>query len=189
MNSPSHRTGLRGRREREFQRRGDMPTVTVEVGVIAATNSDLRRRVAEGQFREDLFYRLNVIPVQLPPLRDRKEDIPLLVQHVFDKIAADRAARDGHIPAGPPMTVSQEAMRRLMSYHWPGNVRQLENAIERALAFSGGRSQIDVADLPEELAVDDAGIEPLASSVMLPEEGVDLDALVGRIERELIYRS
>src|SRR5204862_4271824 len=93
---------LRALQEREFERLGDSHTIKVDVRVIAATNSDLTRMVAEGQFREDLFYRLNVIPVQLPPLRDRKEDIPLLVQHVFDKIAADRAARDGHIPAGPP---------------------------------------------------------------------------------------
>src|SRR5436189_157755 len=111
---------LRVLQEREFERIGDTHTVKVDVRVIAATNSDLTRLVAEGQFREDLYYRLNVIPIHLPPLRDRKEDIPLLVQHVFDKIAADRAARDGHIPAGPPMTVSQEAMRRLMAYHWPG---------------------------------------------------------------------
>ena len=178
---------LRVLQEREFERLGDTHTVKVDVRVIAATNSDLRRMVAEGQFREDLFYRLNVIPVQLPPLRDRKEDIPLLVQHVFDKIAADRAARDGHIPAGPPMTVSQEAMRRLMAYHWPGNVRQLENAIERAMAVSTGRSQIDVAQLPVE--VQQSHEVALAAPVTLPEEGLDLDAFMAGVERELIERS
>ena len=126
----------------------------VDVRVIAATNSDLTRLVAEGQFREDLYYRLNVIPIHLPPLRDRKEDIPLLVQHFLDKIDADRASREGRGPserAAPAITVSQEAMRRLMAYQWPGNVRQLENAIERALAFSAGRSQIDVEQLPVEV--------------------------------------
>jgi two-component system, NtrC family, response regulator AtoC len=179
---------LRALQEREFERVGDSHTTKVDVRVVGATNSDLGKMVAAGQFREDLFYRLNVIPVHLPPLRDRREDIPLLVQHFLEKYRS--APADGQkTAAARPLTVAQEAMRRLMSYRWPGNVRQLENAIERSLAFSGGRSQIDVADLPEELTVDDAGVEPLASSVTLPEEGIDLDALVGRIERELIYRS
>jgi DNA-binding NtrC family response regulator len=96
----------------------------------AATHSDLRQMVDDGQFREDLFYRLNVIPVHVPPLRERKEDIPLLVQHFLEKFAPGTGADK------PAPTVSQEAMRRLMAYHWPGNVRQLENAIERAVAFA-----------------------------------------------------
>src|SRR6202171_1727143 len=99
---------LRVLQEREFERVGDSHTTKVDVRVIAATNSDLTRLVAEGQFREDLFYRLNVIPVQLPPLRERKEDIPLLVQHFLAKFQS-------------AATVSQEGMRRLMSYAWPGN--------------------------------------------------------------------
>src|SRR5439155_20103055 len=114
----------------------------VDVRVIAATNSDLSRMVAEGQFREDLFYRLNVIAVQLPPLRDRKEDIPLLVQSFLERFQGEGGSSRGSL------TVSQEAMRQLMAYQWPGNVRQLENAIERGSAFSAGRSQIDVTDLP-----------------------------------------
>ena len=178
---------LRVLQEREFERIGDTHTVKVDVRVIAATNSDLRRMVAEGQFREDLFYRLNVIPVHLPPLRDRKEDIPLLVQHFLDKIAADRVAREGPRPPGPALTVSQEAMRRLMAYHWPGNVRQLENAIERAVAFSSTRSQIDVAQLPVE--VQQSQEVALAAPVTLPEEGLDLDAFMAGVERELIQRS
>jgi two-component system, NtrC family, response regulator PilR len=181
---------LRVLQEREFERIGDTHTVKVDVRVIAATNSDLRRMVADGQFREDLFYRLNVIPVHLPPLRDRKEDIPLLVQHLLDKIAADRAAREGHQPSErpePAMTVSQEAMRRLMAYHWPGNVRQLENAIERAVAFSAGRSQIDVVQLPAE--VQQSPEATLAAPVTLPEEGLDLDSFMAGVERELIQRS
>src|SRR4051794_419266 len=130
---------LRVLQEREFERVGDSHTTKVDVRVIAATNSDLAKLVAEGQFREDLFYRLNVIPVQLPPLRERKEDIPLLVQHFLDKYCADAAPREG----AAPITVSQDAMRRLMSYPWPGNVRQLENAVERAIAVSAGRGPID----------------------------------------------
>jgi two-component system, NtrC family, response regulator PilR len=181
---------LRVLQEREFERIGDTNTVKVDVRVIAATNSDLGRMVAEGQFREDLFYRLNVIPVHLPPLRERKEDIPLLVQHVLDKIAAGRAASEGSLPSdrpAPPITVSQEAMRRLMAYHWPGNVRELENVIERAVAFSAGRSQIDVRELPVEIQQSQEAA--LAAPVTLPEEGIDLDAFIAGVERELIQRS
>jgi DNA-binding NtrC family response regulator len=179
---------LRALQEREFERVGDNHTVKVDVRVIAATNSDLGRMVADGAFREDLYYRLNVIPVHLPPLRDRKEDIPLLVQHFLDRYRPiDPAATSSASAARPAMTVSQEAMRRLMSYHWPGNVRQLENAIERAVAVSAGRSQIDVADLPPEMGHPDPG--PITTSVALPEEGLDLDAFIASIERDLIHRS
>src|SRR6266851_4904180 len=165
---------LRALQEREFERVGDSHTTKVDVRVIAATNSDLARMVAEGQFREDLFYRLNVIPVQLPLLRERKEDIPLLVLHFLAKFQSTA-------------TVSQEGMRLLMSYSWPGNVRQLENAIERAVAFGAGRSQIDVADLPSELQ--QAVPPPLAASLSLPDDGLDLDELVVNIEREMIQRA
>src|SRR2546423_8804405 len=108
---------LRVLQEREFERVGDSHTIKVDVRVIAATNSDLGRMVATGQFREDLFYRLNVIPVELPPLRDRKDDIPVLAQHFVEKYAADRSGKSG------PLTIAQGAMRRLMAYAWPGNVR------------------------------------------------------------------
>ena len=175
---------LRVLQEREFEKVGDSNTTKVDVRVIAATNSDLAKLVAEGQFREDLFYRLNVIPVQLPPLRDRKEDIPLLVQHFVDKFQALVGAPG---IARAPLTVSQEAIRRMMAYHWPGNVRQLENTIERAVAFSGGRTQIDVDDLPPELLA--AVPTPLSLAVALPEGGMDLDVYVASIERELIERS
>ncbi len=167
---------LRVLQEREFERVGDSHTTKVDVRVIAATNSDLARMVSEGQFREDLFYRLNVIPVQLPPLRERKEDIPLLVQHFLETLRA-----------GASLTVSQEAMRRLMAFSWPGNVRQLENAIERAVALSAGRTQIDVADLPTE--VQKAQETALSTAVTLPEDGLDLDAFIADIERDLIQRS
>src|SRR5229473_3741615 len=183
---------LRALQEREFERVGDSHTTKVDVRVIAATNGDLGRMVAEGQFREDLFYRLNVIPVQLPPLRDRKEDIPLLVQHFLDKFLSERYARgpaDAVRGAATPSTVSQEAMRRLMAFGWPGNVRQLENAIERAVALSVGRSQIDVVDLPVEFQQAEPALSTLSSDVTLPEGGLDLDAFMSSIERELIQRS
>ena len=183
---------LRVLQEREFERVGDSHTIKVDVRVIAATNSDLGRMVADGQFREDLFYRLNVIPVQLPPLRDRKEDVPLLVQHFLEKYAPADASTStvksgGSGARGSAITVSQEAMRRLMSYHWPGNVRQLENTIERAVAFAAGRGQVDLEDLPVELL--DPALPAVGSSVALPEEGLDLLGLIASIERELIERS
>src|SRR5918992_6255568 len=131
---------LRALQEREFERVGDNQTIKVDVRVIAATNSDLAKMVAEGAFREDLYYRLNVIPIELPPLRERRDDIPLLVQHFLKKFAPD---------AG--LEISQGAMRALMAYHWPGNVRQLENAVERVVALSAGREQIDATDLPPEV--------------------------------------
>src|SRR6478672_10142708 len=169
---------LRVLQEREFERIGDTQTTKVDVRVIAATNSDLGRMVADGTFREDLYYRLNVIPVHIPPLRERRDDIPLLVQHFLEKFR-------GGGPAA--LTVSQEAMRRLMSYAWPGNVRQLENATERAVAFGGSRGQIEAADLPPEVA----GAEPpsVSGSLALPDDGMDLDEFVANIERELIQRS
>ena len=195
---------LRVLQEREFERVGDSHTIKVDVRIIAATNTDLGRMVAEGHFREDLFYRLNVIPVQLPPLRERKEDIPLLVQHFLEKFraarlasaserrAGDRGAADRkegahHDERAGPITVSQEAMRRLMAFQWPGNVRQLENAIERATALTAGRSQIEVADLPPEIQ---SAEEPaLPAGVPLPEDGMDLEKFIGAIERDLIQRS
>jgi len=174
---------LRVLQEREFERIGDAHTIKVDVRFIAATNTDLRRMVSDGAFREDLYYRLNVIPVQIPPLRDRKEDIPLLVQHFLDKFLAD-AANGG---SRPPMTVSQQAMRHLMAYPWPGNVRQLENAVERAVAFGVGRPQIDVADLPPE--VQQAQEVAVPAAIALPEHGLDLAEYVWRVERELIQLS
>jgi transcriptional regulator with GAF, ATPase, and Fis domain len=116
---------LRVLQEGEFERLGNPKTTTVDVRVIAATNRNLKNEIAAGTFREDLFYRLNVFPIQLPPLRKRKEDIPLLVHHFVHKYSIKVGKRIE--------TVSQKAMERLQAYHWPGNVRELENIIERAV--------------------------------------------------------
>jgi DNA-binding NtrC family response regulator len=187
---------LRVLQEREFERIGDAHSIKVDVRVIAATNGDLQKMVAEGGFREDLYYRLNVIPIQLPPLRDRKEDIPLLVQHFLKKFAAhESGAFAGQKPehakgpesGGRSFTISQQAMRCLMAYSWPGNVRQLENAIERAVALSGGRSQIEMADLTTE--IQQASQVSTAPNVILPDEGIDFEVYVNRIEHELIRRA
>lgn len=172
---------LRVLQEREFERVGENRTVKVDVRVLAATNSELMKMVSEGTFREDLYYRLNVIPVQLPPLRDRQEDVPLLVQHFIRKVLT----RDDHADA-PEVHVSQDAMRRMMAYPWPGNVRQLENAVERALILRGTRQQIELADLPPEIQA--VPVES-APSLDLPEDGIDLPSMVAKIERDLIGRA
>ena len=170
---------LRVLQEREFERVGDSHTIKIDVRVIAATHSDLGKMVAEGTFREDLFYRLNVLPVQLPPLRERREDIPLLVQHFLQRVAAENGRGT--------ITVSQDAMRRLMAYRWPGNVRQLENVVERALAFSQGRSHIDVQDLSPEIQNQTEIVE--GADTWLPEDGIDFESYIERIELALIKRS
>ena len=167
---------LRALQEREFERVGDNQTIKVDVRVIAATNSNLANMVAGGSFREDLYYRLNVIPIQLPPLRDRRDDIPLLARHFLDKFAP-----------GAQMQISQGAMRVLMAFAWPGNVRQLENAIERAVTLSSGRKEIDLADLPPEIqSIPEATNAPF---VDFPDDGLDLPAYLSSIEKDLIRRS
>ncbi len=133
---------LRALQEREVERIGEARPIKIDVRVLAATNANLDAMVRQGTFREDLFYRLNVIPVQLPPLRDRRDDVPLLVRDMLQRLGAQS------MPVRTDVTFSQEAMRRLMAYDWPGNIRQLENTVERALALSPGRSQIDVSVLP-----------------------------------------
>ncbi len=174
---------LRVLQEREFERIGDTHTIKVDVRVIGATNSDLQRMVSEGTFREDLFYRLNIIPIHLPPLRDRKEDIPLLVQHFLKKFSSQEPAT---APARS-LSISQQALRCLMSYVWPGNVRQLENAIERAVALSGGRNQIETSDLTPD--IQQASQTAAAPDVNLPEGGIDFDRYINRIEHDLIRRA
>jgi DNA-binding NtrC family response regulator len=167
---------LRVLQEREFERIGENKTIKVDVRIVAATNADLAKMVKEGSFREDLYYRLNVIPVHLAPLRERVEDIPLLVNRFIEKFRPDQS-----------VTIAQEAMRRLMAFGWPGNVRQLENAVERAIAMIGSRTQIEVGDLPADLqATSEDKAKP---SLDLPEEGLDLPALVSQIEKDLIDRA
>jgi DNA-binding NtrC family response regulator len=172
---------LRVLQAREFERVGDSQTVKVDVRVIAATNSDLRRLVDTGEFREDLYYRLNVIPVRVPPLRERRADVPLLGQHFLDRLAKDALPTRGRV------TLAQDAQQALMAFDWPGNVRQLENVIERTFALSPGRAQIGVADLPDEVRQARAPIEP--SEFVLPEEGIELEQIVSSFEHTLIRRA
>jgi two-component system response regulator PilR (NtrC family) len=171
---------LRVLQSREFERVGDSQTVRVDVRIIAATNSDLKRLVAEGLFREDLFYRLNVIPVRLPALRERAADIPLLAQHFLDRLAKETPTR-GRV------TLSQDAQQALMAFAWPGNVRQLENVVERAFALSPGRSQLTVTDLPDEIREFRQAAPP--AEVSIPDEGIEMEQLVANYEHTLIQRA
>jgi len=179
--SPALQTRLlRVLQSREFERLGDSQTIKVDVRVIAATNADLGKMVEEGTFREDLFYRLNVIPVRIPPLRERRPDIPLLAQHFLDRFARD-------MPGRGRVTLAQDAQQALMSYAWPGNVRQLENIMERTFALSPGRSQLTSADLPDDIRQAYVPVEP--DELAIPDEGVDLAQLVSDFERSLIRRA
>ena len=137
---------LRVLQEGEFTRIGDPQTRKVNVRVIAATNKDLKKAIAEKVFREDLFYRLNVIPLELPPLRRRQEDVPLLVNHFIGK-------HKGKAPEKNISGIAREAMQALLAYHFPGNVRELENSIEYAVAFTAG-PEIQKDDLPKYILED-----------------------------------
>ncbi len=164
---------LRVLQEREFERVGGERTIQVDVRVIAATNKDIRREVEEGRFREDLFYRLYVVPIELPPLRERKEDIPLLVRHFIGKICA-RMGREA-------LGVSDEALKVLKAYDWPGNVRELENAIERAIVLCDSDTITEV-DLP-------LGRVGQREDLSLPAGMMPLREAVERLERGLIQRA
>ncbi len=170
---------LRVLQEREFERVGGNTTVKIDVRIIAATSSNLEQMVEEGTFREDLFYRLNVIPINLPPLRERREDIPLLVQRFI-----------GHFCETHKLdlkTVSPQIMKALMAYEWPGNIRQLENIVERMVALTGNRPAILPADLPSEIhSRESLSLTPL---IEIPEEGINFQNVVTDMERELILQS
>jgi len=172
---------LRVLQSREFERVGDSQTIKVDVRVIAATNSDLRRMVEDGTFREDLYYRLNVIPVHVPALRERRSDVPLLAQHFLDRLAK------GASPPRSRVTLAQDAQQALMAFNWPGNVRQLENVMERTFALSPGRAQLALSDLPDEIR--QVPTPTKADEVPIPESGLQLDLLVSTFEHGLIRRA
>ncbi|MBN2121196.1 MAG: sigma-54-dependent Fis family transcriptional regulator [Candidatus Omnitrophica bacterium] len=169
---------LRILQEGEFERVGDTNTVKVDVRVVAATNQDLKTLISQGQFREDLYYRLNVIPIYLSPLRERRDDIAMLVEHFLKK--CNKKMKDKKIKG-----VSSQAMQLLVNYTWPGNVRELENVIERAVILSSD-SSIEVADLPEgfqEVKIQDEKDRPsgeqslLKDALELSERKIIQDAL------------
>ncbi len=175
---------LRVLQERELERVGGEETIPVDVRIIAATNSTADGLRVGGAFREDLFYRLHVIPLTLPPLRDRKEDIPLLVNHFIEKLAERTAS--------PARAASAEAVRKLAEYTWPGNVRELENVIERALVLADGE-ELHAGDIPP--LGDSPGGAPLGEvqngdgPVELPLDGVDLNRAVEGMEERLLRQA
>ena len=191
---------LRVLQEREFQRVGGVKTVKVDVRILAATNADLETAIKEGTFREDLFYRLNVIPLHLPPLRERPEDLALLIAHFVQEFSRIRQRA--------PLVFSSEANNCLARYPWPGNVRELENLIERLSVLVSDRA-VQASDLPEVFHRMDAAVRQQAVDAQQPaagfgspppaalrydtmeigETGIDLDELVTSIERDLIRKA
>ena len=172
---------LRVIQAREFERVGDSQTIKVDVRVIAATNSDLRKMVEMGAFREDLYYRLNVIPVRMPALRERRADIPILAQHFLEELAKSA------VPPRARVTLGQDAQQALMAFGWPGNVRQLENVMERTFALSPGRVQIGAVDLPDEIRQARAPVP--SADFVFPDVGIQMDRLVSDFEHDLIRRA
>ena len=155
-------------------RLGSNQSIEVDVRIIAATNADLKALTKEGRFREDLFYRLNVILVKLPPLRDRKDDIPLLVQHFLDKFTEESRRLS--------MIITPDAMDRLMAYDWPGNIRELENVIERAVVLSGER-EIGVDLIPDHVS---EGPHVEVPDVVIPADGIHFREVMTGHERRYI---
>jgi DNA-binding NtrC family response regulator len=168
---------LRVLQEREFERLGGTKTLKVDVRLIAATNKDLRAALEQGTFREDLYYRLNVVPIDIPPLREHKEDIPDLVNHFLQRFSQNNGK---HVES-----ITPAALKLLMDYHWPGNIRQLENTVERAVALST-KPVIDVEDVHL-----DAGSSRNAANAPAPllPEGMTLEQWEDEIIREALRRA
>jgi hypothetical protein len=174
---------LRVLQEREFERLGSSETIQVDVRIIAATNVDLRELVKRGQFRQDLYYRLNVVPIHMPPLRTRANDIPSLVHHFLGKVCRDEGIVE--------KSVGGDVMRSLMNRDWPGNVRQLENAVEMAVAMSGHREYLEIGDFP---AADPSVLSPepgggVSAPLALPDQGLDFEQTVSQFEWNILRQA
>ncbi len=168
---------LRALQEKVVRKVGGTEEESIDVRIIAASNQDLEGRIQTGEFREDLFYRINVLPIHLPPLRQRREDVPLLVDFFLQKYSRQMDL--------PLRQISIEAMQILESYDWPGNVRELENLIERVLALSHAET-ITTRDLPVHLLTNRRTHPDL---VQLPEEGLDLEAYLESIRTQLMIQA
>jgi len=158
---------------------GSTEEIDVDVRIIAATNKEFEKEIAEGRFREDLYYRLSVIPIQLPSLRERREDIPLLARHFLDRFRGSMEK--------PVQSISPEAMRRLEAYEWPGNVRELENTMERAVALETG-TEISLQVLPDRIAgySPDAALGTANLTLTIPPEGLDFEMKIADVERRYL---
>ncbi len=171
---------LRAIQNRTFEPVGSPHSIELQARLIAATNVDLTKAVAEKKFREDLFYRLNVIPIHLPPLRERKSDLPLLISCFIQKFCLI-SGRTFH-------GISEDAMRILVDYQWPGNVRELENMMERVVVLKNEEGVIDPVDLPIE-HFQNVYLDRYLSEIKLPVDGLDLNQIVHNIERDLILQA
>jgi transcriptional regulator with GAF, ATPase, and Fis domain len=172
---------LRVLQEREFQRLGSSETIRLDVRVVAATNCDLNGRIESGKFREDLYYRLNVVPIHMPPLRERRQDIAVIAPFLVEKICKSEGIA--------LKSLSPEAVERLSGYSWPGNVRQLENFIAMAVALSGDRGTLAPADfaLP---APSRSRMGPVDAPVIsLPDQGMDYERTLAQIERSILEQA
>ncbi len=169
---------LRVLQEREVQPLGSTEKISVNVRIVAATNMDLKKMMQEGTFREDLYYRLNVIHMQVPSLRDRRSDIPLLIHHFLSKHCREMGA--------PVKRFDPGAMKVLMEYSWPGNVRQLENVTERAVALSVGKAELGREDLPREILEEGAIEMPV---LQVGGDGFSLDHVLADYEQRMLYQA
>jgi DNA-binding NtrC family response regulator len=173
---------LRVIQEREFQRLGSSETVRVDVRVIAATHTDLADLIKQGKFREDLYYRINVVPICLPALRERPSDVPPLALHFIEKIC-----REENLAA---KQISHETLSRLGGHDWPGNVRQLENAVEKAIVLSGERSVLLPGDFPLPPRRHPIPFQGGAQGMIaVPDQGLDFERTVGSIERNILEQA
>ena len=172
---------LRVLQEREIQRLGSSESIALDVRVIAATNQDLAEKVASGGFREDLYYRLNVVPVRVPPLRERRSDIPLLVHHFIEKVCRREDL--------PPCRIARETLERLSEYSWPGNVRQLENAVEMAVLLAADRRTLYPGDFPLPAARRRESPALTAGAYAVPDEGLDFERTINGIERTILEQA
>ncbi len=183
---------LRVLQEQEFERVGSSETVKVDVRVIAATNVPLETAVRERRFREDLFYRLNVVPVHLTPLRERREDIPLLLEHFLEKIRSSEMSQ--------PKSISAEAVAYLTEQAWPGNVRQLEHTVQRAFALSGSRDVIELNDFSPaatplrvsnhlKIAPRPVPVAAKETAVQVGQDGLDFEEVMENLERSLLQQA
>jgi DNA-binding NtrC family response regulator len=179
---------LRVLQEREFEKLGSARTIKVDVRIVAATSADLEQRIEQGLFRSDLFYRLNVVHLRLPPLRDRSDDIHPLAIQLLNRFCENAGL--------PQKSIDAATWTALESYRWPGNVRQLQNAMERAAALSGSATTITLSDLPEEVRggapsgiTAALGNTQVSSDDSIPDEGLNFDEIVTEVERELLLQS
>lgn len=172
---------LRVLQEREFQRLGSSETFHLDIRVIAATNCDLVRRVEAGRFREDLYYRLNVVPIEMPPLRARRGDIPILAEHFVSKIC-----RSENIPL---KSMRSDAIDHLSGYRWPGNVRQLENAVEMGVALSGERMTLAASDFPLPACALSPAVFGGTPVISVPDDGLNYEETLADIERSILEQA